>query len=428
MVEEYTPPIDYPDYMQEFAISAVLVDSIPIKIVAQTIDVIRIDIVAQSIGNIAVDIAAQSVGNLAVDIAAQTISTLKIDIAAQSLGQVNVNIAASAITLNVAIQSSAVTLDVNIAAQAVDINIKTSGGANIVIDKLMQWAVGPRDRWETNYADSPERYVQLNYPRGVIFPRGMRGVIGRVRVWMQNTSGGDLTLNWSLRPAVGMGPIISGSTTIPNGTDGWVDLIDRYTQDVKSFYWAYDQLVVQLEAEGNLSVGNNSGCFVSYVFFNNAYYLEAHLMIAVSIEASSVGDLPVTGTVNVIAIPHSSSQGSGTSISVPAGTETVLRNVEGAGYCDFIDFQVAAATASHSTVLRVYCDGVLAFELSPEDLSAWGAGASTPKVSLLSYASGGYCNMLVTQRFEFRRQLSIRAYNASADQVVGYLVVWSLIR
>jgi len=172
MAEEYTPLVDYPDYTREFAISAVLVDMIPVSIKAQTIDKIRIDIVAQSIGNITVDIAAQSVGNIAVDIAAQSLgnlsvdiaaqsagpiaisidvanitgnipidiaaqtlsnvsvdiaaqslSTLKIDIAAQTLSQVDVNIAASAATVNVQITGSTVTLDIDIAAQSVSVNI-----------------------------------------------------------------------------------------------------------------------------------------------------------------------------------------------------------------------------------------------------------------------------------------------------------------
>jgi len=197
MSEEYTPLVDYPDYTQEFAISAVLVDMIPVSIKAQTIDKIRIDIVAQSIGNIAVDIAAQTVGNitvdiaaqsvgnlavdiaaqslstiaisinaadvtgnipidiaaqtlsnvsvdiaaqtvgnLAVDIAAQTLSTLKIDIAAQTLSQVDVNIAASAVTLNVNITGSTATVDVNISAQTVNLNVKTATGEKVDIWNL----------------------------------------------------------------------------------------------------------------------------------------------------------------------------------------------------------------------------------------------------------------------------------------------------
>jgi len=131
MAEEYTPLVDYPDYTQEFAISAVLVDMIPVTIKAQTIDKIRIDIVAQSIGNISVDIAAQtvgnisvdiaaqSVGNLAVDIAAQTLSTLKIDIAAQTISQVDVNIAAQAVTLNVSVEGTA---NVNITDAIINIS------------------------------------------------------------------------------------------------------------------------------------------------------------------------------------------------------------------------------------------------------------------------------------------------------------------
>jgi len=166
MAEEYTPLVDYPDYTQEFAISAVLVDMIPISIKAQTIDTIRIDIAAQSIENISVDIAAQTVGNITVDIAAQsvgnlnvdikaatakvgitidaaditgnlpiditaqTIGNIAIDIAAQTLSELNVNIAASAVTLNVEVQGTA---DVRITASTVTLNVSVQGTANVNI-------------------------------------------------------------------------------------------------------------------------------------------------------------------------------------------------------------------------------------------------------------------------------------------------------
>ena len=43
MGEEYTLLVNYPDYTQEFAISTVLVNSIPIKIVAQNTNKIYIN-------------------------------------------------------------------------------------------------------------------------------------------------------------------------------------------------------------------------------------------------------------------------------------------------------------------------------------------------------------------------------------------------
>jgi len=145
MAEEYTPLVDYPDYTQEFAISAVLVDMIPVSIKAQTIDKIRIDIVAQSIGNIAVDIAAQTVGNISVDIAAQSVGNLAVDIKAAT-ATVNVNIAGQ--IDNVAVDIAAQTLstlkidiaaqtlsevDVNIKAQTVTLNVSVQGTANVNI-------------------------------------------------------------------------------------------------------------------------------------------------------------------------------------------------------------------------------------------------------------------------------------------------------
>jgi len=132
--------VDYPDYTQEFAISAVLVDMIPVSIKAQTIDKIRIDIVAQSIGNIAVDIAAQTVGNISVDIAAQSVGNLAVDIAAQSLSTIAISINAADVTGNIPIDIAAQTLtnvSVDIVAQtmgnlAVDIAAQSVG--NIAVD------------------------------------------------------------------------------------------------------------------------------------------------------------------------------------------------------------------------------------------------------------------------------------------------------
>jgi len=156
MAEEYTPLVDYPDYTQEFAISAVLVDMIPVTIKAQTIDKIRIDIVAQSIGNIQVDIAAQTVGNITVDIAAQSVGNLAvdikaatakvaitidaaditgnlpIDITAQTVGNITVDIAAQTISeLNVKITAATATVNVNIEAQTVHLNVKTAAGEKV---------------------------------------------------------------------------------------------------------------------------------------------------------------------------------------------------------------------------------------------------------------------------------------------------------
>jgi len=156
MAEEYTPLVDFPDYTREFAISAVLVDMIPVTIKAQTIDKIRIDIVAQSIGNIAVDIAAQTVGNISIDIAAQSVGNLAvdikaatakvaitidaaditgnlpIDITAQTIGNIAVDIAAQTISeLNVKITAATATVNVNIEAQTVHLNVKTATGEKV---------------------------------------------------------------------------------------------------------------------------------------------------------------------------------------------------------------------------------------------------------------------------------------------------------
>jgi len=154
MSEEYTPLVDYPDYTQEFAISAVLVDMIPVSIKAQTIDKIRIDIVAQSIGNIQVDIAAQTVGNISVDIAAQSVGNLAVDIKAATatvnvniagqVGNVAVDIAAQSLsTIAISINAADVTgnIPIDIAAQtltnvSVDIAAQTVG--NLAVDIAAQ--------------------------------------------------------------------------------------------------------------------------------------------------------------------------------------------------------------------------------------------------------------------------------------------------
>ncbi len=88
-----------PDYSinTETVITASVVLSALVDIVAQTVGNIEVDIVAQALSNLSVDIAAQSLANLSVDIAAQTLTNMDIDIIAQTIGNLDIDVNAQSL-------------------------------------------------------------------------------------------------------------------------------------------------------------------------------------------------------------------------------------------------------------------------------------------------------------------------------------------
>lgn len=353
-------------------------DTLPISIVAYTITSLPIDIVAQTIGNIAIDIAAQSVGNL------------------------NVNLAASAITLNV-----------NIESQTVDINIKTSGGANIMIDKLTQSAyTEDRRTLSNNGATASWRSVVSGSRKGKFFPRGCRGFIDTIDVYCRDSgvSGGTITVYISPHPE--MGETKSATITIPAaGAASWRSAnFDAM--------WNYDSLFIFVVcSSSDIQFGEDTGTPYdgyhsndngeTWTHQNYRYWFKAVL------KGETVGDLPVSGIINAIPLPSVTQERFNASGSLPRPGTVTLKTIRGSGELLYVYFRVQAGTDSHLTAFTVQTDGNMAVSMTFQMLDSYGFTASTPGISKLSYAANGECIALVTLRLPFRKKLVLGMQSSS---------------
>jgi len=335
-----------------------------------------------------VSVVAQIIESLKVDLAAQTLANVKVDVVAQSLPQLNVNIA----------------------AQTVDINVKTSSGANIVIDKLTQAAFTERTVLLTNRGTTPTTMLDnYTYRRGKFYPRGCRGFIRTVSIYCNNDDTTSHTFTIKISPQPGMGPIITKTLTVL-AASGWA-----WRHVPVNIFWNYDSMFIWVRSDsddyGGLAYDTGephdyyrSTDEVTWVHVAYRYWFE------VTLDGATVGDLPVSGTINNVEVPRASAHMTmGTQTNVPPNTAVTLVDVYGAGFCDFIFTYVYAATGSEAVMFTVYCDGVAAFDWSAGGLNYWGFTASTPGISLLKYSSGGDVATLTTKRFEFTRNFRVVA-------------------
>lgn len=347
--------------------------TVPISIVACTIETLPIDIVAQTIGNITIDIAAQSLGNIAVNIAA-----------------------------------SAVTLNVDIVAQTVQLNIKTFVGTNIIIDKLVQEAFTERRSTISNNGETANWTDATGTNRkGKFFPRGMRGFINTIDVYCKDAGATGGTISVYISPQPSMGYLYTADITVPAG--GGAD----WRSATFNKMWNYDSMFIWiLSSTSDMDFGYDSvekpDGFIStdsaviWTIDDNRYWLR------VIMKGQTVGDVPISGTVNTIPIPSISDEHLYEAFDEIRYVETVMKTVHGAGKTEYLRFYTDAAVDSHQTWWRVYCDGKCVFSENYKNFHDWyGYAADTPKLSLLKYAVDDECVLHLTLKFSFKRELKI---------------------
>jgi hypothetical protein len=356
-----------------------------------------------------------------VDLQAQYI-TLDINIKASAV-TLSVNITSQTANLNVNLAASAVTLDINIKASAVTLNIATSSTTNIVIDKLVQEAFTARiftlsnDNGVTTPTAPPLYQTNKTY-YGKFFPRGCRGMLASLAIYCKHTGAGVLNLSYA--PAPGMGAI--GAVSISPGSS-W-----EWQGAVIEKMWNYDSLFVWVSySAADVSWGYQAATpydeFLSADSGVTWAIVYDRMFIRAYVGGATIGDIPVSGTLNTIDLPAQSSQNSSGAQTINPGVTLTLLSVDGSGCCDFIIFYVAAAAGSDDIQMLLYCDDVLTLAMSPFVANFYGIGTSTPGVTLTKYAVDGICSFVITKRFEFRRSFLVRAQNseaaAQAAQAIG---------
>lgn len=370
-----------------------------VDIIAQTIPVLRIDIVAQTIATLNVDIVAQSVGNIA------------IDIAAQSMGNV----------------------DIDVAAQTIDLDIKTSGGINIIIDLLEQDAYTEDRRILTNYGVAPSWSAAVSPNcRGKFYPRGARGFIVHVGVYCRDNAAAGGTITVYLSPYIGAGYIYSANVVVPPaGGEAWRNAIFN-------IMWNYDSLFIYLVcSNANTQFAYDADTPYDVHFSSDSgatwTYTTWRLWARVYMTAETCGDIPVSGIVNNIEIPSSSTGSEWINVPCAAGAETTLCTIYGMGTIERIGFYAA----HDAPECRIYVDGVRlddawatgSLRLSPNGLNTGGYTANTPHIQLTRYNAGGDCNFAVEHKIQFRFSFSIRVWNwDAAAHNCGVGLLYNLLR
>jgi len=146
-------------------------------------------------------------------------------------------------------------------------------------------------------------------------------------------------------------------------------------------------------------------------------------------KGETVGDLPVSGTINTVEIPQASTQSVYENVDLPKGTELDIITINGAGSVDFLSARVNAATNSDDVAVKVYCDGILALEMQFVTMSYRGYTVTTFPIALLQFGGNASCMVDIMKKFSFRRQfrLAMKETVGTTDQVVHAWVYPSVI-
>lgn len=265
--------------------------------------------------------------------------------------------------------------------------------------------------------DAPPAFYTAIDNKGKFFPRGCRGMIQEIHVYCRGAIANGIQIYLGPHPGVG---IVQGVAITP--VAGWTWAVGLIHQ-----MWNYDSLFVWVQrCDAGVDYGYDTA--VPYDAHHgdasDAYWnsIDQRLFIRVVYAGETVGDVPVSGTVNTVHLPSSNSYSVEVDKAVAIGVNTMCVAPDIIGYCDYIKAVVNAAPNSEQTMIRVYTDDVLAMEEQFLELNTHGHTTSTPTVSLSTYLEDGLCVMLIHKRFEFQHRLAVYAFNAVAVQTVTVTV------
>jgi len=272
-------------------------------------------------------------------------------------------------------------------------------------------------------------YTEVIY-KGKFFTRGCRGMIESIQVYCEGNAFDDLTIRYSPHPCLGP---INEVTIQPAVGWAWQDFVIEEMWDYDSLFiwihecdddvsWAYD---AELPFDGHEYTVTGADFEDLGATWED---MAIRPFIRTVYTGETPGDVPVSGILNIIPIPSSSSETEKANHIFLVAVDTSIIEIEGAGYCDYVKAIVIAGANSHETRVTIHCDGVRAFREYYVNLNTHGHTTSTPTVSLSTYAEDGLCVMLIHKRFEFRRRFEVRARNAFNGQQMTVHAYPTLVR
>jgi hypothetical protein len=333
----------------------------------------------------------------------------------------NVNVTNSSLTVtvsgtvNVNVTNSSLTVTIS---GTPTINVQTSSGANIIIDKLTQGAYTEnRCTLSNNGATASWEAPSGNERRGKFFPRGCRGFLKSVDVYCKNpspTTSGAITVYISPHPA--MGPVASSSISLG------VSAAEDWRSVTFNRMWNYDSMFVFAVCSGSAVYGYDAGTpYDGYASSDAGASWSAdncRRWFRLSLTGETVGDLPVSGTINTIEVPNASTRLSSGAVSVPSGSETSLLTVAGSGKLIEARISLNVSTPPSSSVyynMYIYCDGSLAYQTSNLFITQSETATSGRSAIGEFVQAGGITYMNVRVPLEFRRSIELRVYQTSGS-------------
>jgi hypothetical protein len=287
---------------------------------------------------------------------------------------------------------------------------------------LTQAAYLERRSTLSNNGVTPSGPNPFDYRKGKFFPRGCRGFIQSVELYLKGAAGA-VTVTVSFRVHPEGGEVFNVSYVLgASAAEGWKTIA------VNSM-WNYDSMfVVCYSADTTSSVGfEDSGTPYDAYFASpgtEEYSTVANVRFwyRVVMIGQTIGDLPVSGTVNTVALPRSASQLTGNVASIPDGAETSILTIAGAGILVQAEISFGSTTAPSASVVYsmwLYADGVLAAIVGNRQITQSQTATSGRCAIGELYPTPSRTSLTVRLPIEFLRSLEIKGYQTTGGAISG---------
>lgn len=286
--------------------------------------------------------------------------------------------------------------------------IETADGLNILIDKLKQDAYTERRSTLSNdngvtTPTAPPSAKTGTIGHGKFFPRGCRGFIRNLQIYCKRTGAGTVTL--AVSPIIGMGEIYTVEIT-PDADWNWK------SAELKKF-WNYDSLFIWVKTiDADVSIGYDAVTPYDYWYSGDLVTWnedDMRLFVRVSMPAETVGDIPVSGTLNTIKIPSASSVVAPGTFEVDTATVTEVVNAEGSGKLLFLYVRFHFEENVPTTIVEITVDGG-----NPHIFDYWSNLYQEPPVKVAQNGDTATW-FLITLPYEFKRSFRVRVYHAEGN-------------
>lgn len=264
---------------------------------------------------------------------------------------------------------------------------------------------------------------------GKFFPRGCRGMIEQIQVYCIAPAAGSLTLRWSAHP--GIGPFYEG-VIAPGPAWSWRAFSVREM-------WNYDSLFIWIsECDLNVSWALDVRQPYDMHYSSNAgvnwWSVAERPFIRVVYSGETAGDVPVSGTVNVVEIPSVATVfGAEVEINVPHDSFTLLCELEGAGTMVDAGFVLDTSVpptaglmpAAVRYIIYIYVDGAYMYstdnsELTQSYVATSGRAAhGTFYQATVADPAWDRTHLNIQLPFKFRRRLTLYVTQTSGVAVLG---------